>query len=32
MMAALEPIAVTSFDVKALRDFIASSEQGIHGA
>lgn len=32
MMAALEPFAASSEDVKALRDFIASSEQGIHGA
>jgi UDP-N-acetylglucosamine acyltransferase len=32
MMAALEPVASLSADVKALRDFIASSEHGIHGA
>jgi UDP-N-acetylglucosamine acyltransferase len=32
MMAALEPVASLSADVKALRDFIASAEQGIHGA
>ena len=32
MMAALEPIAAASLDVKALRDFIAESKQGIHGA
>jgi UDP-N-acetylglucosamine acyltransferase len=32
MMEALEPVASLSADVKALRDFIASSEQGIHGA
>jgi UDP-N-acetylglucosamine acyltransferase len=32
MMAALEPVASLSADVKALRDFIASSKQGIHGA
>ena len=32
MMAALEPVASLSADVKALHDFIASSKQGIHGA
>ena len=32
MMAALEPVAAASDDVKMLRDFIAASEQGIHGA
>lgn len=32
MMAALEPVAASSDDVKMLRDFIAESKQGIHGA
>jgi UDP-N-acetylglucosamine acyltransferase len=32
MMAALEPVANSSEDVKALRDFIASSKEGVHGA
>ena len=32
MMAALEPVASLSADVKALRDFIAESKQGVHGA
>ncbi|MDL2717577.1 MAG: acyl-ACP--UDP-N-acetylglucosamine O-acyltransferase [Acidobacteriota bacterium] len=32
MMAALEPVAAASDDVKMLRDFIAESKQGIHGA
>jgi hypothetical protein len=32
MMAALEPVAASSADVKALRDFIAESKQGVHGA
>jgi UDP-N-acetylglucosamine acyltransferase len=32
ILAGLDAIAATSEDVKLLRDFIASSEQGIHGA
>jgi UDP-N-acetylglucosamine acyltransferase len=32
MMAALEPVAAASDDVKTLRDFIGESKQGIHGA
>jgi UDP-N-acetylglucosamine acyltransferase len=32
MMMALDPLASSSEDVKTLRDFIASAEQGIHGA
>jgi UDP-N-acetylglucosamine acyltransferase len=32
LLAGLEALAGTSEDVKFLRDFIASSEQGIHGA
>jgi UDP-N-acetylglucosamine acyltransferase len=32
MMVALEAVANSSEDVKVLRDFIASSRQGVHGA
>ncbi|MGE5718221.1 MAG: acyl-ACP--UDP-N-acetylglucosamine O-acyltransferase [Acidobacteriota bacterium] len=32
LLAGLEALASTSDDVKVLRDFIATSEQGIHGA
>ncbi len=32
MMAALEPVAASFDDVKLLRDFIAETKQGVHGA
>lgn len=32
LLGALEAIAVTSEDVRTLRDFIASAEHGVHGA
>jgi UDP-N-acetylglucosamine acyltransferase len=32
ILAGLEPIAATSEDVKYLRDFIATSKEGVHGA
>ncbi len=32
LLAGLEPLAATSEDVKLLRDFVAESTQGIHGA
>jgi hypothetical protein len=31
MLAGLDAIAATSEDVKFLRDFIASSKEGVHG-